>query len=134
MYGIIFVFPQRGATKNTTPRLMTMHSEPHTRNPGERNSFLKAAMVVTLCCSGAFKARMVAPIMHNMQPIQPCHVSATPPLRQRKHTKKLRDSFKKKWERMAQMTTDKAPIGVTRIASVKALESEYQNSSRRRTH
>jgi hypothetical protein len=36
-------------------------------------------------------------------------------------TKKLSDSFRKKWERIAHMTTDRAPIGVTRMASVKAL-------------
>jgi hypothetical protein len=71
MYGIILVFPQRGATKNTTPRLMAMQSDPHTRKPGDRKSFLKAAIVVTLCCSGALRARIVAPMIHNVQPIHP---------------------------------------------------------------
>ncbi len=37
-------------------------------------------------------------------------------------TKKVRDSLRKKCERIAQMTTESAPIGVTRMASVKALD------------
>ena len=36
-------------------------------------------------------------------------------------TKKVRLSLRKKWDRMAQITTDNAPIGVTRMASVNAL-------------
>jgi len=39
-------------------------------------------------------------------------------------TKKVRLSFRKKWERMAQITTESAPIGVTSIASVKALSCQ----------
>lgn len=36
-------------------------------------------------------------------------------------TKNVSVSLRKKWERIAQMTTDSDPMGVTKIASVKAL-------------
>lgn len=36
-------------------------------------------------------------------------------------TKKVSDSLRRKCERIAQTTTDSAPMGVTRIASVNAL-------------
>ena len=42
---------------------------------------------------------------------------------QKTPTKKLSDSFKKKCDNIAQTTTESAPIGVTRMASVKALWS-----------
>lgn len=36
-------------------------------------------------------------------------------------TKKVRDSLRKKWDRIAATTTETEPMGVTRIATVKAL-------------
>jgi hypothetical protein len=44
-------------------------------------------------------------------------------------TKNVNDSLRKKCDRMAQMTTDSDPIGVTRMASVNALYT-YQVSRR----
>jgi hypothetical protein len=38
-----------------------------------------------------------------------------------KLTKNVSVSFNMKWDKMAHITTDRAPIGVTRMASVKAL-------------
>lgn len=123
IYGIMFVFPHFGAAQKMTTSEATIHSEAHTRNPGAKNSFLNSLMVVTLRCSGTLSARSVAPMTQRAQPIQPCTiqlVSSPPYLGQL--TKKFNDSFKKKCESTAQMTTDNAPIGVTRIASVKALD------------
>lgn len=76
MYGIIFFLPHLGATKTATPRERAIQSEPQTRNPGARKSFRKDRMVVEDCCSGALRARIVAPIMQRVQPIQPCAASA----------------------------------------------------------
>lgn len=44
--------------------------------PGDTQSFCSSGTVVTLCVSGAFKARIVAPRMHKIHPIQPCGNSA----------------------------------------------------------
>ena len=63
--------PHLGATKKTITMLATMRMLPQTKNPAERKSRLKAAMVVTDCWAGALRARMVAPMMQRMQPIQP---------------------------------------------------------------
>lgn len=71
MYGIIFFFPYFGAMKKTITRLETMRMLPQTRKPTERKRCLNPLMVVTDCCSGALRARMVAPMMQRMQPIQP---------------------------------------------------------------
>jgi hypothetical protein len=42
-----------------------------TRKPGARKSFLKPAIVVTDCSSGALRAKTTDPIIHSVQPIQP---------------------------------------------------------------
>lgn len=121
------VLPHFFAPQNINTRLTTMHSDPQTKKPGERNRCLNPSMVVTLCCSGAFRARIVAPIIQRTQPIQPW-TSAWTPIRaneeREERTNSVRDSFKKKCDKMAEMTTDKAPMGVTRIASVKALPGQ----------
>lgn len=70
-------------------------------------------MVCTDCVSGAFRAKMVAPIMQRTQPIHPKNVSF---------------SLRMNVERMAQMTTLRAPRGVTRMASVKASERASERS------
>lgn len=62
-------------------------------------------MFATALCAGAFNGMMIDPRMHMPHPILP--------------TKDSR-SFRKIAERMVVMTTDKAPRGVTRMASVKA--------------
>lgn len=72
MYGIIFFFPYFGATKKTMMRLAAMRRLPQTRKPTERKRCLNALIVVTDCSWGALRARMVAPMMQRMQPIQPC--------------------------------------------------------------
>jgi hypothetical protein len=71
MYTNIVLRPYRGAAQNARKAETTMHSDAHTRKPGERKSFLNALMVVTDCSSGALRARMVAPKMQRVQPIQP---------------------------------------------------------------
>ena len=70
---------------------------PYARKPGAKKSFLNSRMVETDCSWGPFMAMMTAPRMHWMQPIQP---------------KSVRVSLRKKWDRMAQMTTERAPSGV----------------------
>jgi hypothetical protein len=55
-----------------------IHNDPQTKNPGDKNSFLNAEMVVTLCCSGTLRASSVAPITHRAQPIQPYHSALAP--------------------------------------------------------
>jgi hypothetical protein len=42
-----------------------------TRNPGAMNNFLKPAIVVTDCSSGALRAKTTDPIIHSVHPIQP---------------------------------------------------------------
>jgi len=51
---------------------MMTRMDAQTRNPGARNSRLKLAIVVTDCSSGAFSAKTTDPIIHSVQPIQPC--------------------------------------------------------------
>ena len=102
MYGSMDLCPYFGAThpaKTTEDKIAT---DPHERKPGERNSFLKSAMFVTLCSSGAFRARMEAPRIHWMDPTQP---------------KRESFSLRMKWDRMADITTDNAPMGVCREVS-----------------
>ena len=103
IYGNMDLCPYFGATQTAKTTEDTIATDPHERKPGARNSFLKSAMFVTLCSSGAFKARIEAPRIHWMDPIQP-----------------KRDSFslRIRWERMADITTDNAPIGVcTKVRS-----------------
>jgi hypothetical protein len=116
---------------------MTTRSDAHTKKPGERNSFLKPSIVVTDCSSGALSARMTDPMIQSVHPIHPYSpTSARSPQTSKQAnkqtsseifgggdalTKKVRLSLRKKCDKMAQITTDNAPIGVTRIASVNAL-------------
>ena len=75
------------------------------RKPGAITHFFMSWMEATADCSGALRAMMTDPTMQLKQPTLPT---------------KLRRSLRKMEERMAQMTTERAPMGVTRIASVKA--------------
>jgi len=97
MYGNMDLCPYFGATQTAKIIEATIATDPQDRNPAERKSFLKSAIFVTLCSSGAFRARMEAPRIHWMDPIQP-----------------KRDSFSLRttWDRMADITTDNAPMGV----------------------
>lgn len=97
MCGNMDLCPYFGATQTARIIEDTIATDPQDRNPGARNNFLKSAMFVTLCSSGAFRARMEAPRIHWMDPIQP-----------------KRDSFSLRtmWDRMADITTDNAPMGV----------------------
>jgi hypothetical protein len=110
-----------------------MRIEAQTRNPGERNNFLNPSIVVTLCCSGAFSARIVAPIIHKTQPIHP-YLSAGRVGEKGGRTKSVRLSFRKKCDSMAEMTTERAPIGVTRIASVNALDVRMSSTGQKKTY
>ena len=89
--------PYFGATQAAKTTEDTIATDPQDKKPGARNSFLKSAMFVTLCSSGAFRARMEAPRIHWMDPIQP-----------------KRDSFslRIRWDKIADITTDNAPMGV----------------------
>ena len=71
IYGNIFFFPYLGAMKKTITRLVAMRRPPQTRKPAERKRCLNPLIVVTDCSCGALRARMVAPMMQRMQPIQP---------------------------------------------------------------
>jgi hypothetical protein len=75
-----------------------------TRKPTERASFWNASIVRGVASSGPFRAMIVEPMIHSPQPTFP---------------KKDRYSLRKMEARMALMTTERAPRGVTRIASVK---------------
>lgn len=72
IYTNIVFLPYRGPTQKAKNAEMAMSIDPQARKPGERNRALKALMVVTDCSSGALRARMVAPRMQRIQPIQPC--------------------------------------------------------------
>ena len=69
----MFVLPHLGAAQKTMIRLATMQTEAQVRKPGAMKNFLNSLIVDELCCSGAFSARMTAPMIHNAQPIQPYH-------------------------------------------------------------
>ena len=97
MYHIMVFFPYRGATQKIIKRAAAMQHPPYARNQGSRKSFLKASMVDTDCCSGALRAITRAPRIHCVQPIQPKSVSF---------------SLSIMWLRIAEITTDNAPMGV----------------------
>ena len=52
MYHSIFLVPCFGAMKNMMMSEDAMSTEPNARNPGARNNFLNATIVVTDCSSG----------------------------------------------------------------------------------
>jgi hypothetical protein len=74
-----------------------MRTEMYARNPGARNNFWNSLICPTVCSLGPLSAIITDPIIHSAQPSQP---------------KKLSFSFRKKDERIAQMTTESAPSGV----------------------
>ena len=75
------------------------------RKPGMMTQCFMSWMEATDDCSGALRAMMTDPTMQLKHPTLPT---------------KLSRSLRNMEERMAQMTTDRAPMGVTRMASVKA--------------
>ena len=95
--GNIDLCPYFGATQTAKITEDIIATDPHDRKPGERNSFLNSAIFVTLCSSGALRARMEAPRIHWIDPIQP---------------KRDSFSFRMMWDRIADITTDNAPMGV----------------------
>ena len=97
IYGNMDLCPYLGATHAAKTTEDTIATDPHERKPGARNNFLKSTIFVTLCSSGAFKARMEAPRIHWIDPIQPKSESF---------------SLRIRWDKMADITTDNAPMGV----------------------
>jgi hypothetical protein len=114
--------PYLGAKKNMMTRADRMTREPNIMKPRERNRCWNSTIVLAVASVGPFKAIMMDPTwivhsqsfcerskvseprtMHRKQPIQP---------------KKVRLSLRNIDDRIAQMTTDKAPSGVTIIAFV----------------
>jgi len=95
--GNIDLCPYFGATQTAKIIEATIAADPHDRKPGARNNFLNSTIFVTLCSSGALRARMEAPRIHWMEPIQP---------------KRDNFSLRTMWDRMAEITTDNAPMGV----------------------
>jgi hypothetical protein len=75
------------------------------RKPMERNSFWKSRIWPTEASLGPLSAMMTDPRMESTQPSQPKNVSV---------------SLRNIEERMAQTTTERAPSGVTTMASTKA--------------
>jgi hypothetical protein len=71
---------------------------------------------------------MIAPRTHWTQPTLPCYVW----LAIEGHTEKSRRSLRKMEERMAEITTDIAPRGVTRIAGTKVIVRRVRKYQRRK--
>ena len=90
---------------------VTMMTPAKLRKPGVMTHFFMSWIEATEDCSGALRAMMTDPTMQLKQPTLPT---------------KLRRSFRKIPDRIAQITTESAPMGVTRMASVKAYATKLQ--------
>ena len=91
-----------GAKKNMMTSALRMIRDPYTRKPTDKNSFWNSIMVLTVFSFGPLSAIITEPTIQRKHPIQP---------------KNVRDSLRNMDDRIAQITTDKAPRGVTTTAS-----------------
>lgn len=106
-------FPHLGATQMATAVQPTMTTPAYDRNPGAMTSFFMSWIVATADCSGALMTMTTDPTMQLKQPTLPT---------------KLRRSLRNMADRIAVTTTDRAPMGVTKMASTKAYATKLQTS------
>lgn len=90
-----------------------IRTDMYPRKPGAKKSFLNCSISPGVCSCGPLRAMIVETIIQRAQP---------------SHPKKVSFSLRKMEDRMAHITTDSAPIGVTISASTNAYATKLHNS------
>ena len=122
IYHIMLFLPYFGANQKMITREPVIRTPAKAKKPGAKKSFWKAEMVLTACSCGPFRAMMTDPTMPEGKTVRALIVPDRGSIQRKQPIQPKNESFslRKIEDKIAQMTTERAPSGVFGWMSVNA--------------